>query len=50
MDAVKWTGPLACLSLSSVICWIRSDPLIWKPVFPNLVLSNKMAASRDIVK
>ena len=45
-----WTGPLACLSLSSVMSWIRSDPSIWKPVFPNLVLPNKVACSRDRVK
>ena len=42
-----WTGPLACLSLSSVMSRIRSDPSIWKPVFPNLVLQNKVAGSRD---
>ena len=34
-EAVECTGPQACLSLSSIICWIRSDPSIWKPVFPN---------------
>ena len=25
-----WAGPLACLSLPSVMSWIRSDTLIWK--------------------
>ena len=25
-----WTGPVRCLSLSSVICWIRSGTLVWK--------------------
>ena len=33
-----------------VMNWIRSDPLIWKPVFPNLVLPNEVAGSQDRVK
>ena len=46
----NWTRPLAYLSLSSVMSWIRSDPSIWKPVFINLVLPNKVADSRERVK
>ena len=34
---------LACLSLSSVMSSIRSDTSIWKPVFPNFTLPNKVA-------
>ena len=30
--------------------WRRSDPWIWKPVFPNLVLPDKVACSQDRVK
>ena len=43
-----WTGPLACLSLSSVMLWIQSDPSIWKPIFPNLVLPNKAQSSNRV--
>ena len=43
-----WTGPLACPSLSSVVNWIRSDPSIWKPVFPNLVLPNKVEIAFNV--
>ena len=45
-----WTGPLACLSVSSIMIWVRSDPSIWKPVFPNFVFPNKVVCSRDRVK
>ena len=46
----RWTGPLVCLSLSSVTSWIRSDASIWQPVFPFLVLLNKVADGRVRVK
>ena len=29
-SVLSWAGPLACLSLPSVISWIRSDTPIWK--------------------
>ena len=43
-------GPLVCLSLSSVMKWNSLDPSIWKPVFSNLVLPNKVAGNRARVK
>ena len=46
----SWTGPLACLSLSSVISWIWSGTSIWKLVFPCFVPPNKVANGRDKFK
>ena len=47
---VIWTGSQARLSLSSIMCWIKSGASIWKQVFPNLVHPNKVVDSRDRVK
>ena len=49
-DSVYCTGPLVCLSLFSIMFWIRVSASIWNLSLANLVSQNKETDSQRRVK
>ena len=49
MDSMCWTGPLACLSLFSVMFWKRVSTSIYNLSLPNLVSQIKTSLAESTV-